>query len=274
MQNHHEPGSREHHPHLGAPPPLISPKPPQPPREHHPPPPTTLWNPISLIETASESRRSHEPSGMGHFELSRGPQGPSKYEDGTRRRDMAVIEKYPPHRTPLVLSEHGTFLADLEKSTQSLLSQQRASMSLPSQYEMEGSLKIHAGLKNLQGHPVHSRHGQGLGMMAGAGIGPLTAQGPGPDTVLIYDEFLQQHRRPVSKLDLEEKRRREAREKGIHHRNKIRWTLLGSRRDWDKMSHFSYLGTLHQGNLSLIANLLILCIPSCYQNECTDGRFD
>lgn len=30
----------------------------------------------------------------------------------------------------------------------------------------------------------------------------------------MYDEFLQQHRRAVSKLDLEERRRREAREKG------------------------------------------------------------
>ncbi|MEQ2173926.1 hypothetical protein GOODEAATRI_002678 [Goodea atripinnis] len=217
MQNHHEPGSREHHPHLGAPPPLISPKPPQPSREHHPPPPTTLWNPASLIETASESRRNHEPSGMGHYELSRGPSGPSKYEDGMRRRDMAAMEKYPPIRAPLVIPEHSTFLADLEKSTQSFLSQQRASMSLPSQYEMEGSLKINAGLKNLQGHPVHSRHGQGLGMIAGSGIGPVTAQGMGPDTLLIYDEFLQQHRRPVSKLDLEEKKRREAREKGYYY---------------------------------------------------------
>lgn len=127
---------------------------------------------------------------------------------------MGAMEKYPPLRPPLVLPEHSTFLADLEKSTQSFLSQQRAAMSLPSQYEMEGSLKINAGLKNLQGHPVHSRHGQGPGMIAGPGIGPLTAQGAGPETVLIYDEFLQQHRRPVSKLDLEEKRRREAREKG------------------------------------------------------------
>lgn len=30
----------------------------------------------------------------------------------------------------------------------------------------------------------------------------------------VYDEFLQQHRKLVSKLDLEEKRRREAQEKG------------------------------------------------------------
>lgn len=230
IPNHHEPASRDLHPHLGAPPPLISPKPPQPPREHHPPPPTTLWNPVSLIETASESRRNHEPSGVGHYELNRPPPGPSKYEDGTRRRDGGVMEKYPPLRGPPGLPEPSTFLADLEKSTQSFFNQQRASLSLSSQYELEGALKSNAGLKNSQGHPGHSRHGQGLGMITGSGIGQVSTLAMGPDTKLIYDEFLQQHRRPVSKLDLEEKRRREAREKGTHHRNtvapdKLQYTL-------------------------------------------------
>lgn len=209
--NHHEPGSRDLHPHLGAPPPLISPKPNQPPREHHPPPPTTLWNPASLIETASESRRNHEPSGMGHYELSRLPPGLSKYEDGARRRDGGVMEKYSPLKGPPGLPEPNTFLADLEKSTQSFFSQQRASLSLSSQYELEGSGKSNAGLKSLQGH---SRQGQALGIVTGTGMGQVATLGIVPDTMLIYDEFLQQHRRPVSKLDLEEKRRKEAREKG------------------------------------------------------------
>lgn len=35
-----------------------------------------------------------------------------------------------------------------------------------------------------------------------------------PASTLVYDEVLQQHRRLLSKLDLEEKRRREAREGG------------------------------------------------------------
>ena len=35
-----------------------------------------------------------------------------------------------------------------------------------------------------------------------------------PDSMLVYDEVLQQHRRLLSKLDLEERRRREAREGG------------------------------------------------------------
>lgn len=124
------------------------------------------------------------------------------------------MEKYPPLRGPPGLPEPSTFLADLEKSTQSFFSQQRATLSLPSQYEMEGGMKSNAGLKSLQGHPGHSRHGQGLGIPPGTGMGQVANVGTGPETMLIYDEYLQQHRRPVSKLDLEEKRRKEAREKG------------------------------------------------------------
>lgn len=149
---------------------------------------------------------------MGHYELSRLPPGPSKYEDGVRRRDGVAIEKYPSLRGPPGLPEPSTFLADLEKSTQSFFTQQRSSLSLSSQYELEGAVKSSAGLKNLQGHPGHSRHGHGLGMVTVPGM----AQVATPDTMLIFDDFLQQHRRPVSKLDLEEKRKKEAREKGTH----------------------------------------------------------
>lgn len=155
---------------------------------------------------------------MGHYELSRLPPGPSKYEDGGRRRDVvAPMEKYPPLRGPPGLPESSTFLADLEKSTQSFFSQQRATLSLSSQYELEGAVKSNTALKNIQAHPGHSRHGQGLGMVTGPGIGQAATLAVGPDPMLIFDEFLQQHRRPVSKLDLEEKRRKEAREKGTHH---------------------------------------------------------
>lgn len=142
---------------------------------------------------------------MGHYDLTRLPAGASKYEDGVRRREGGPVEKYTPLRCPPGLPEPSTFLADLEKSTQSFLSQQRASQSLSSQYELEGAGKTSSVLKNL---PGHSRHLQGP---AGSQAAPL---GLAPDTMLIYDEFLQQHRRPVSKLDLEEKRKREAREKG------------------------------------------------------------
>lgn len=127
-----------------------------------------------------------------------------------------MMEKYTPLRGPPGLPEPSTFLADLEKSTQTFFSQQRASLSLSSQYELEGAVKSNAGLKGLQGHPGHNRHGQGLGMVSGPGMGQVATLGMSPETMLIYDEILQQHRRPVSKLDLEEKRRREAREKGTH----------------------------------------------------------
>lgn len=40
------------------------------------------------------------------------------------------------------------------------------------------------------------------------------------DSALVYDEALQQHRRLLSKLDLEEQRRREAREGGENNRGK------------------------------------------------------
>lgn len=122
------------------------------------------------------------------------------------------MEKYPPLRCPPG-SEPSTFLADLEKSTQSFFNQQRASLSLTSQYELEGAMKN----KNLQGHQGHSRLGQAIGIISGPGVGQLPSLGMGPDTTLIYDEFLQQHRRPVSKLDIEEKRRREAKEKGYYY---------------------------------------------------------
>lgn len=146
---------------------------------------------------------------MGHYDLGRLPPGTSKYEDGVRRREGGPVEKYAPLRCPPGLPEPSTFLADLEKSTQSFFSQQRASLSLSSQYELEGASKNSSVVKTL---PGHSRHIQGLGSGSGASLAaPL---GLGPDTMLIYDEFLQQHRRPVSKLDLEEKRKREAKEKG------------------------------------------------------------
>lgn len=102
-----------------------------------------------------------------------------------------MLDKYPPIR-PTGYSEPSTFLAELEKSTQSFLNQQRATLSLSSQYgDLSSSLKSSGGHKGLHVPPR-----------------------PGPESALVYDEFLQQHRQPVSKLDLEERRRREAREKG------------------------------------------------------------
>lgn len=196
----HEPSSREPGQHFGGPPPLISPKP-----QHHPVT-TSLWNPVSLMENPPDPpRRLPEPHSLhshsAPFEPSR--QGiplvkvervfcPEKLEEGARKRD--TLDKYPPGREPGA-PEHGVFshtpfLAELEKSTQSILSQQR-----PSATPFTEATKPSSPYR-----PPQPR-----------------AQDP----MYIYDEFVQQHRRLVSKLDLEERRRREAREKGellgVHH---------------------------------------------------------
>ncbi|NWV98140.1 GSE1 protein, partial [Machaerirhynchus nigripectus] len=113
---------------------------------------------------------------------------PEKLEEGPRKRDP--LEKYTPGREPGA-PEHGAFthtpfLAELEKSTQSILSQQRAPATpFPEATKPSSPYR-----------PPQPR-----------------AQDP----MYIYDEFVQQHRRLVSKLDLEERRRREAREKGYYY---------------------------------------------------------
>lgn len=48
-----------------------------------------------------------------------------------------------------------------------------------------------------------------------------------PDSMLVYDEVFQQHRRLLSKLDLEEKRRKEARDGGEGGRDIMSRTLQG-----------------------------------------------
>lgn len=203
IPNHHEPNSRDRerdrdsHPLLGAPPPLISPKHQH--KDHPPPPPTTLWNPASLIETSTDSRRNlHEHQSLGHYDISRLPLPPSKHErhynsekleEGSRKRDG--LDKYPPIH-PSGFPESNTFLVELEKSTHCFLNQQRAPLSMSGPYgELSAGLKSSGCFKSLQGHSCLA-----------------------PDPMLVYDEFLQQNRQAVSKLDLEEKRRREAREKG------------------------------------------------------------
>uniref|UniRef100_A0A8C9LB88 Gse1 coiled-coil protein n=1 Tax=Pavo cristatus TaxID=9049 RepID=A0A8C9LB88_PAVCR len=192
----HEPSIREPGQHFGGPPPLISPKP-----QHHPIA-TSLWNPVSLMESPSEPpRRLPEPHVLhGHpapFEPSR--QGiplvkvervfcPEKLEDSSRKRD--ALEKYPLPREPSTAEHtgftHTPFLAELEKSTQSILSQQRPPATPFGEVTKPSS--------------------------------PYRPPQPrAQDPMYIYDEFVQQHRRLVSKLDLEERRRREAREKGYYY---------------------------------------------------------
>uniref|UniRef100_A0AAY4B4J9 Genetic suppressor element-like domain-containing protein n=1 Tax=Denticeps clupeoides TaxID=299321 RepID=A0AAY4B4J9_9TELE len=191
---HHEGGNRDLPLHLGAPPPLISPKShqrdhPVPANRDHPaPPPTTLWSPACHINSSSESRRSCKPP----TPPTRPPPGLSKSdraEELSRPREFQ--ERFPPRRGHSIL-EHGMFLAELEKSAQTLLNQQRVSLSVPSQYGDQK--RVPSPSRSLQG-PSRT----------------------GPDPMLLYDEVLQQHRKLVSKLDLEAKRKREAREKGYYY---------------------------------------------------------
>uniref|UniRef100_G3TVR3 Gse1 coiled-coil protein n=1 Tax=Loxodonta africana TaxID=9785 RepID=G3TVR3_LOXAF len=197
--NRHEPGSRDPSQHFGGPPPLISPKP-----QHHTVP-TALWNPVSLMDNTLEPRRAPDShplhSHPGSLEPSRQAAVPlvkvervycpEKAEEGPRKREAASLDKFQPPPREAGSLEHpafphgpGPFLAELEKSTQILLGQQRASLSQA------------APFGELGGRPPTQR---------------------GPDPAYIYDEFLQQRRRLVSKLDLEERKRREAQEKGYYY---------------------------------------------------------
>ncbi|XP_005345824.2 genetic suppressor element 1 isoform X6 [Microtus ochrogaster] len=203
--NRHDQSNREPPQHFGGPPPLISPKP-----QHHTVP-TALWNPVSLMDNALETRRAESHSLHSHqtaFEPSR-PAAvplvkvervycPEKTEE-PRKREATPLDKYqPPPREAGSLEPQtfphgpGPFLAELEKSTQTILGQQRPSLSQATPFgELSGPLKPGSPYC----HPTPR----------------------GPDPAYIYDEFLQQRRRLVSKLDLEERRRREAQEKGYYY---------------------------------------------------------
>ncbi|KAK1330384.1 hypothetical protein QTO34_010573 [Cnephaeus nilssonii] len=124
---------------------------------------------------------------------------PEKVEEGPRKREATPLDKYQPPPREAGSLEHqafphgpGPFLAELEKSTQTILGQQRASLAQPPPFgELTGPLK--------PGSPYR----------------PPAPRGSDP--AYIFDEFLQQRRRLVSKLDLEERRRREAQEKGYYY---------------------------------------------------------
>lgn len=192
--NRPEPGSRDPPQHLGGPPPLISPKP-----QHHSVP-AGLWNPVSLMDSSLEPRRApFEPSRQAAVPLVKVERVycQDKAEEGPpRKREAAPLDKFQPPPREAGGLEHqafphgpGPFLAELEKSTQTILGQQRAALPQPAPFaELAGPLK--------PGSPYR----------------PPAPRGPDP--AYIYDELLQQRRRLVSKLDLEERRRREAQEKG------------------------------------------------------------
>ncbi|XP_017652349.2 genetic suppressor element 1 isoform X3 [Nannospalax galili] len=201
--NRQEQGSRDPPQHFGGPPPLISPKP-----QHHTVP-TALWNPVSLMDNALETRRaeghplhSHptafEPSRQATVPLVKVERVYCTEKTEPRKREATSLDKYQPPRETGSLEPQafplgpGPFLTELEKSTQAILAPQRTSLSQAAPFgELSGSLKPGSPYC----HPTPR----------------------GPDPTYIYDEFLQQRRRLVSKLDLEERRRREAQEKGYYY---------------------------------------------------------
>lgn len=199
---HHNQGGKDGPPCLGAPPPLISPKGP-----HHPPaPPTTLWNPASLVDTPADSRRklntptppSRPPPGLTRADrppLSWG----EKLEEGGRRRTEST-ERYTALRGAS-LQEAGSWnKADQDRAIQSLYQRHH--------------------INNLHQRPcvplsIPGTCSDPVGRCQAASPSPVKErQSQPPDSMLVYDEVLQQHRRLLSKLDLEEKRKREAREGG------------------------------------------------------------
>ncbi|XP_026167537.1 genetic suppressor element 1-like isoform X2 [Mastacembelus armatus] len=199
--NSSQPGSKDVPPSLGAPPPLISPKNP-----HHPPaPPTTLWNPASLVDPPMDSRRklnpptppSRPPPGLTRADrppLSWG----EKLEEGCRKRAEGP-ERYPSLRGSTI--QESWSKAEQDRAIQSLYHRhhisnlhQKSCVPLPGTCSELGEQGQAASPS-----PVRERQTQAL------------------NNTLMYDEVLQQHRRLLSKLDLEEKRRREAREEGYYY---------------------------------------------------------
>lgn len=190
---HHSQGSKDVPPSLGAPPPLISPKGPH----HPPPPPTTLWNPASLVDTPADSRRKLNP-----------PTPPSRPPPGLTRTDRPTLswgEKLEDG------GKRGQEAPERYTSLQGATLQDRGSWSKAEQDKAVQSLYHRHHINNL-----HQRS------CVPSDLGALTASPsllrehlPQPPTSsLVYDEVLQQHRRLLSKLDLEEKKRREAKERG------------------------------------------------------------
>ncbi|XP_071776383.1 genetic suppressor element 1-like [Centroberyx gerrardi] len=202
---HHHLSNKDIPPRLGAPPPLISPKaPPHPPA----PPPTTLWNPASLVDTPTDTRRkfnpptppSRPPPGLTRADrpLSWG----EKLEEGGRRR-AEVPERYLSLRGPGAPEPGAWNKAEQDRPVHHLYHRHHLSNL---HQRACAPLSIPGTCTERMGH-----------RQAASPSPARERQSQAPDSMLVYDEVLQQHRRLLSKLDLEEKRRREAREGGYYY---------------------------------------------------------
>ncbi|XP_034540837.1 genetic suppressor element 1-like [Notolabrus celidotus] len=197
---HHNPSSKDVPPLLGAPPPLISPKGP-----HHPPaPPTTLWNPAALVDTSTDSSRKRNP-----------PTPPSRPPPGLTRAERPPLSwgekleeggKRGPESTDMFTSLRGASLK--ETGSWSRAEQERAIQSLYQRHH----------INNLHQRPCAPPSVHSSCTDQAASPSPARERQSQPSkSMLVYDEVLQQHRLLLSKLDLEEKRRKEAREGGYYY---------------------------------------------------------
>ncbi|KAF7662922.1 hypothetical protein LDENG_00223140 [Lucifuga dentata] len=202
---HHNSNSKDATHRLGAPPPLISPKAPP----HTPAPPTTLWNPASLVDTSADSRRKlnlptppiRPPPGLTRAD--RPLNWGEKFEEGGRRRAKG------PERH---LSLRGAGVQEAGPWNKS--EQDRAYHSLYNRHHINNYPQ-----RSCAPRPVSSTCTKLKGGQCETASPSLVRErhGQTPDNMLVYDEVLQQHRRLLSKLDLEEKRRKEAREGGYYY---------------------------------------------------------
>lgn len=112
-----------------------------------------------------------------------------KLEDGARRRAEG------PERYTSLRGQDGGCLKRTE--------QDRASQSL---YQHHPIINLHQKL----GAPAEQRG------RCPAGSPSALREHQTPTSTLVYDELLQQQRRLLSKLDVEEKKRKEAKEEGEH----------------------------------------------------------
>ncbi|XP_041652245.1 genetic suppressor element 1-like isoform X2 [Cheilinus undulatus] len=195
---HHNPGSKDVPPLLGAPPPLISPKGP-----HHHAPRTTLWNPASFVDTPADSLRKLNP-----------PTPPSRPPPELTRAERPILscgEKL----------EEGSGRG--AEGTDRFASLRGASLQEPGSWSKAQQNRAIQSL--YQRHHINNLHQRAcvtpsVGSCTGWEASPSPVrekQSQLPDSMMVYDEILQQHRRLLSKLDLEEKRRREAREGGYYY---------------------------------------------------------
>ncbi|XP_063335933.1 genetic suppressor element 1-like isoform X1 [Pelmatolapia mariae] len=201
---YHNSGSKDVAACLGAPPPLISPKAP-----HQPPAPaTTLWNPASLVDAPADSRRklnaptppSRPPPGLTRAERPPAAWG-ERLEEGNRR-----MAKSPERFASL----RGASLQECWNKSE----QDRAIQSL---YHRHHINNLHQ--RSFMPPSISSGACTDLGGRCQAASPPAVRERSHqvPDSMMVYDEVLQQHRRLLSKLDLEEKRRKEAKEGGYYY---------------------------------------------------------